>query len=76
MALSPYQQQSINYFYEYSLDNRLSKPKDWKQYNKEELIEMVNGGINNPINQIIVQKVAGLEDPIDFNLLMQQNGRK
>lgn len=50
LALSPYQQQMINYFYEYSLENKLAKPRDWKQYDRRELVGMVNGAIENPIN--------------------------
>lgn len=50
LTLSPYQQQAIDYFYEYSLENKYAKAKEWKQLDRAELIEMINNNMHNPIN--------------------------
>lgn len=60
LTLSPYQQQAIDYFYEYSLENKHARNKDWKNLNLDELIEIVNNNLHNPINQLINQKVIGV----------------
>lgn len=71
--LTPYQQQMVEYFKQYSLENSSIRPTDWKTYSKKKLIQKVSGrGTKaqekgqpdpsaNPINQIIMRNVISLE---------------
>ena len=36
--LTPYQQQSVDYFKQYSLETKAIKPSEWKDYSKKKLI--------------------------------------
>ena len=63
----------VDFFKQYSLENKSIRPSDWKIYSKKKLIEKVSGvGAKtraygepdpslNPINQIIMRNVIALE---------------
>jgi len=52
----------VQYFGEYSLDNKHIQPTRWHQYSKDELINKVVNSYDDNLNQIIAQRVVGTID--------------
>ena len=68
LTLAKYQQQMVNYFNLYSLENKTTKSGSIK-YDKKELAKQMTGeDFHQPINQIIVKEVIGRKN---YNAIMK-----